>query len=240
LHIGKEDLVDNYSQWALKKSIEVINYLIAVYREENDSFYIRPISRDEVLRAKIDWFYQNELFGWCEHGSFGKAGIATKIPQKADFEQKLKNRLMVYEHTSLISELAMNARDYLELGNYRMAVIESRTCIEVLVDQLLLDHFKHHGTTIEKAKTLLGVGRKKRCTTLEDVFAEANNINAKLTNGLKEAKGKSLDDDSALWVRWRKAKGNRENAVHRAINITETDAKEAIDVLKDIIDFVSI
>ena len=30
LHIGREDLVDNYSQWALNEAISVVNYLIEV------------------------------------------------------------------------------------------------------------------------------------------------------------------------------------------------------------------
>lgn len=239
LHIGKEDLVDNFSQWALNKSIEVINYLIAVYREETDSFYLRTVSKDDVLRARIEWFYQNQLLGWCEHGGFGKAGIGIKTPRPSHFEQGFKERLKVYEQTSLLKELLMNARDYLDLNNYRMAVIEARTCIEVLVDQLLLGYFKHQGTTIENAKTLLEVSKNKQCTTLEDVLERAK-INAKLANGLKQALGRSLKDDGKLWGRWLKAKKNREKAVHRAIEIDETEAKEAINVLTDIRDFVSI
>ena len=133
----------------------------------------------------------------------------------------------------------MNARDYLDLNNYRMAVIESRTCIEVVVDNMLFEFFVRTGKSIAEAKVLLEVSKKKDCVTLDDVLSHAT-INKKLTNGLRSVIGKSLDDDSAFWDRWIKAKKNREKAVHRAINITETDAKEAIDVLTDIRDFVSI
>ena len=150
--------------------------------------------------------------------------------------QQFRQRLKVYNLPSLYAELVMNARDYLDLENYRMAVIESRTCIEVIVDQLLEVHFTKQGTNVETACELLNVN-KKGVQAIENVLEKAW-INNKLTEGLKKVLGKSLAEDVDLWKRWLRAKSNREKAVHKAVDVSEADAKDAIDTLSQILDFI--
>jgi predicted transcriptional regulator len=131
----------------------------------------------------------------------------------------------------------MNARDYLDLRNYRMAVIESRTCIEVVIDQILETEFARRGTDIEEVKKILGVNNKKDVQIIEDVLENAW-INNKLKKGLKYVLGQGLNEDIDLWQKWLKAKKNREKAVHKAIDISEADAENAVDTLSQIFDFI--
>jgi len=235
--LNTNKLISEYSQAALEEGMAVANYFIAVYREVTRDFYIKTFSKDEIYRATINWFDGGEFLGGAEHVSFGKGMTLEPVGLLPETDQKFRQRLKVYGPLSLYAELAMNARDYLGLGNYRMAVIESRTCIEILVDQLLLDDFAHKGKTIEDAKKLLEVGKRAACATLEDVL-EIASINVKLKKGLKEVVGKSLAEDNALWGKWLKAKNNREKAAHKAVDVLEADAKDAIDTLSQIFDFI--
>lgn len=235
--LNTNELIPEYSQAALEEGMAVANYFIAVYREVTHDFYIKTFSKDEIYRATINWFDGSEFLGGAEHMSFGKGMTLEPVGLLPETDQKFRQRLKIYGPLSLYAELAMNARDYLDLGNYRMAVIESRTCIEILVDQLLLDDFAHKGKTIEDAKKLLEVSKRAACATLEDVL-EIASINVKLKKGLKEVIGKSLAEDNALWGKWLKAKNNRERAVHKAVDVREGEAKDALDTLSQIFDFI--
>lgn len=236
ISVDATDLISEYSDAASEESFAIINHFIKVYRDVTHAFYVRTFPRDEIFRATINWFYGSEFLGGVEQGRFGK-GI-TSEPKRLlpETDQKFRQRLKAFSLPSLYAELAMNARDYLDLGNYRMAVIETRTCVEVIIDQILQAYFTKHETDKEEARKLLEAS-KKGVQTIEDVLEKAT-INKKLTKGLKYALGKGLDEDADLWEKWLKAKHNREKAVHKAEDVSETDAKDAIDTLSQIFDFI--
>lgn len=236
ISLDANELISEYSEAALEEGMAVANYFIKVYREVTHDFHIKSFPRDEVYRATINWFDGSEFLGGVEHGSFGKGMTLEPVGLLPETDQKFRQRLKVYSLTPLYTEVAMNARDYLDLGNYRMAVIESRTCVEVVIDQLLQAHFTERGTSVEKVKRLLNV-RRKDIQTIEDALEKAW-INNKLTKGLKHVLGKGLDEDFVLWEKWLKAKSNRERAVHRAVDVSEADAKDAIETLSQIFDFI--
>jgi len=235
--LNTNELISEYSQAALEEGMAVANYFIKVYREVTRDFYIKTFSKDEIYRATINWFDGSEFLGGVEHGSFGKGMTLEPVGLLPETDQKFRQRLKVYGPLSLYAELAMNARDYLDLGNYRMAVIESRTCIEVIIDQLLEANFTERGVNVEEARKLLNVS-KKGVQTIADVLEKAW-INNRLTKGLKYILGKGLAEDIALWEKWLKAKNDRERAVHEGADISEADAKEAIDTLYQIFNFIT-
>lgn len=237
LHIKLEDLGDRYLQPALEEAIDVVNYFIAIYREVTNSFFVKTISRDDIYKAIINWYEDEELLCGDLNVQYGKHGLTLEAKLKPDIEQKFRDRLKENLQPSIIAELAMNARDYLELDNYRMAVIESRTCIEVLIDRLLLGYFECNNINIEDAKDVLKVRADVVCDSMEDVVQVAR-INDKLKSGLKEAIGRSLAENNDIWERWLKVKTLREGAVHKGSIVSETDAIEAVNVLMDIIDFI--
>jgi len=238
LHVEVADLLSNYSKAAFEEALAVANYLIAVLREMTGHFYIRPLSTADVYYASLAWFSNDELLGGTEYLGFGR-GITIRPPDPSPAtEQQLRQRLEVYRPPSLHRQLVMNARDYLDTGNHRMAVIECRTCLEIIVDRVLETHFTSQGSPVEAARKLLEVPNKKEVRTLKDVLEKAW-INNKLKKGLKHAIGKGLDEDPDLWEKWLKVKSDREKAVHRAGDIREIDATESIDVLDRIIAFIS-
>ena len=237
LEIGLEDLCGKYPQAALEEALDAINYFIAIYREITNSFYIRTLSRDDVSKAQIGWYEDNEpLCGSLAIG-YGKKGISIEPIIAPESEAVIRERLNISLSPSLVAELVLNARDYLELDNYRMALIEARTCVEVLIDRLLIGYFLHKELSIDEIKDILEVKQDVRCDTMSDVLQSAR-INTKLKKGLKEAVGQSLAEDNGLWERWLKLKTNRENAVHSAASISEIDAIDGVNTLMNIINFI--
>jgi len=237
IFLTTNELISEYAQAVLEEGMAIANYFIAVYREVTRDFYIKTFSKDEIYRATINWFDGSEFLGGVEHGSFGKGMTLEPVGLLPETDQKFRQRLKVYGPLSLYAELAMNARDYLDLGNYRMAVIESRTCIEVIIDQLLEANFTERGVNVEEARKLLNVS-KKGVQTIADVLEKAW-INNRLTKGLKYVFGKGLAEDIALWEKWLKAKNDRERAVHEGADISEANAKEVIDTLYQIFNFIT-
>ena len=209
---SSDELIESYTKAAFGESIDVTNYFIAVYREMTNSYYIQTVSLDDIYQATINWFENEELLGGCLHVNYGKGGMTLEPSLSPEATQRFKDRLMVNTRTSLIKELWMNAKDYLHLGNYRMAVIESRTCVEVLVDQILLEYFTREDKTIEELKEILEVKPDTGCEVAEDIL-EVAKINVKLKKGLKQAIDRSLAENNSLWLEWLKAKKNRESAV---------------------------
>lgn len=234
--LNTTELISEYSQAALEEGMAVANYFIAVYREVTRDFYIKTFSKNEIYRATINWFDGSEFLGGAEHMSFGKGMTLEPVGLLPETDQKFRQRLKVYGPLSLYAELAMNARDYLDLGNYRMAVIESRTCIEVIIDQFLEANFTERGVDVEEVRKLLKAG-KKGVRTIADVLEKAW-INNKLTKGLKYILGKGLDEDIDLWQKWLETKKNREKAVHKAVDVLKADATDATDTLSQIFDFI--
>jgi len=235
--LSTDELISEYSQAALEEGMFVANYFITIYREASHNFYIKTFSRDEIYHATINWYSENELLGGTEHMSFGKGMTLEPTGLLPQIDQQFRQRLQVYSLPSLYAELILNASDYLDLGNYRMAVIEARTCIEVIIDQILETVFTQRQIELETVKELLDV-RRKDIQTVEDALEKAW-INNKLTKGLGYVLGRSLDTDVELWKKWLKAKSNREKAVHKAIDISEIDAKNAVETLSEIFEFIT-
>jgi len=237
LEIDLEDLCNKYSQPALEQALDVINFFLAIYREVTNQFWVRTLSRDDISKVTIDWYEDSEPLCGSLAVYYGKKGISIKPPTNHKRESQLRERLKNSLPPSLVVELAMNARDYLEVDNYRMALIEARTCVEVFIDRLLTGYFQLKALPLADIKSILKVKQDVKCESVSDVLQQAW-INNKLKNGLKEAVGKSLAEESALWERWSKLKNNREKAVHSATSIYEIDAIDGVKTLMDIIDFI--
>ena len=107
--------------------------------------------------------------------------------------------------------LFLNAQNYLEFGDYRMAIIESRTALEVLIDGMLADAFS--GLETGQVREILKLPSALSVSDNKEAIASAR-INDKLKHGLRKATGASPADKPALWKQWRKAKTLREEAVH--------------------------
>lgn len=226
---------NNLPRTALKLAIEVANRFIDVYRDVDDgAFYIRQISEGDIYKTTVDWFLDERHLGGDLIVMYGRGMTLEPISLLPEAMEKLETELATYTPMALTKKLFMSTQDYFDLEDYRMVVIEARTCIEVAVDQLLLTVYRDRGEDLERLRKLLEVG-KKYANSIESILQHAE-INLKLTKGLNRAIGISLDSIEHNWLKWLAAKDSRERAVHRAAEITGAEGNNALQVLKHILE----
>ncbi len=226
---------NNLSRIALKLAIEVANRFVDVYHDVDDgSFYIRQISEGDIYKTTVDWFVDERHLGGGLVLTYGRGITLEPISLQPEAMEELVTELSTYSPMALTKKLFMSTEDYFDLEDYRMVVIEARTCIEVAIDQLLVKVFRERGEDLEGLRKLLEV-RKKNASSIDSIL-QYTEINLKLTKGLEWAIGISLDSIEHNWLKWKAAKDSRERAAHRAAEITKAEGTNALQVVKHILE----
>ena len=119
----------------------------------------------------------------------------------------------------------------MEFGDYRMAVIDSRSSLEVLVDGILDQVFL--GKTVAQVREILKVTRRTEVSGIQGLIGSAR-INDKPNHGLRNAVGMSPADNPRLWRRWLNGKRIREQAVHYGQDVNKLQAEDHIAVVEEI------
>jgi len=231
-----DNLIDDYGNVAFTEALNIVNRFIEVYRHVMDQFQIRRIPSEEVFKADIQWYLNDDLLGgtWSPMG-FGHA--ITLEPQGSDAQTMgtLRSWLSSTRPVPVAIELFQDAKDRLDRAEYRLAVIDARTALEVLVDEVLFEYFSASGASLEEACRVLGVDPQK-VQTLEDSL-QFSPISRKLGNALKQALELDLHNgNSSLWQRWLRSKELREKGVHRGEEVNRAEALEAVNTMGEIID----
>ena len=112
-----------------------------------------------------------------------------------------------------------------------MAIVESRTALEVLLDGILMKAFS--GMGIDHVRRALKIPKGSRILDLQDAL-RSSSVNNKLKHGLRNATGKSPADDTALWRKWLKAKKIREDVVHYGQSVNRQDADIHVSAVENI------
>ena len=119
----------------------------------------------------------------------------------------------------------------MEFGDFRMAIIDSRSSLEVLVDGIQDQAFL--GKTVAQVRQILKVKGGTVVSGIQDVIGSAR-INDKLKHGLRSAVGQSPADSTGLWKRWLNGKRIRENAVHYGQAVNKRQAEDHIAFVEEI------
>lgn len=226
---------DNLPSIALQIAIDVANRFIEAYRDVDDgAFYIKQISGGDIYKATVDWFLDKQHLGGGLVVRYGRGITLEPISLLPEALDRFIAELSTYSRMAVTKELFMSAEDYFDQEDYRMTVIEARTCVEVAVDRLLLREFKKRDEDLSDLRKMFGV-RKRFAGTIESIIENAK-INDKLTKGLKKATDVSLDDIEHNWQKWKTAKDSRERAIHKAAIITREEAKNALEIANHIIE----
>ena len=152
--------------------------------------------------------------------------------------ERLHSWLISTRPIPLAIELFQDAKDRLGRSEYRLAVIDARTALEVFVDEVLLGYFCASGISLEEASRVLGV-EPRNVQTLEDAL-QRSPINRKIGQALKQALNLDLHNGNPpLWKRWLRAKELRERGAHRGQEVVRTEAIEAVNTMGEIIQSVS-
>jgi HEPN domain-containing protein len=168
--------------------------------------------------------------------NFAKGLTLARLPHDSGFHNNLQTRLTLRESVPTHLELLQDAQDYLDRGEYRQAVIDSRTALEVYLDQTLEAVFQRDNWSHDKIKKALCLSQKWSSPSLDHIreALKAASINNKLKRGLRETLGVKLGEDGKLWYRWRKAKECREGSAHYGDYVSREVATKAVDTIREI------
>lgn len=135
-------------------------------------------------------------------------------------------------------ELLQDSREYLDVGQYRHVVIDSRTALEVYIDQTLLLRFRERGTSVAEAIIELGIASRfaSQIATLEEAISYAR-MNDKLKRGLRAALGLQIGR-RVIWPNWLTAKRTRELGAHYGASVPEHDARHALETVEEMVRIV--
>ncbi|MFP6593580.1 MAG: hypothetical protein VB860_01215 [Dehalococcoidia bacterium] len=223
----------------LDQALTVINKFVDSYRFLSDEFHVRRILTSDLTgmwSVQIDWFKDGRYVVSSASGNFRSGMTLARNPAPIKFQNELAQWLNNTE-TPLHGLLLLNAKDYVEYGDYRMAVVDPRTSLEMMVDEILNQNFS--ATPIDAVRDILNVRPSASPSNLHEVIGAAR-INDKLKDGLRKAAGVSLADHTDLWSRWLASKQVREGAVHYGKAVSKRQAEDHIDVVQEMRELLSV
>ncbi|OGO51356.1 MAG: hypothetical protein A2148_10675 [Chloroflexi bacterium RBG_16_68_14] len=147
----------------------------------------------------------------------------------------MQDWLLSQRPVDVVRELQLNALDLLDQHQYRMAVIEARTSLEIAVDEALLSAMTAKGVEPRAASDILDC-RPSLDATLRDVVDDAK-IGKKLGRGCSEYLGINPLNTS-LGPKWRRAKQLREDASHHGRIVNQHEAVEAVELMSEMISLI--
>ena len=217
----------------LDNALAVINEFIDAYRFLSGEFHVRRLSQSDLVgvwTVQVDWFKDSRYVVSSAVGQFGPGMTLARNPAPEEFQTELQEMLH-RPQIPLHGLLLLNAKAFMEFGEYRMAVIDSRASLEVLVDGVLNQAFICK--SVAQVREILKVTRGTGLPSIQAVIGSAR-INDKLKHGLRNAVGESPADHTRLWRRWLNVKRIREQAVHYGQAVDKRQSEDHIAVVEDI------
>ncbi|MBM7554443.1 hypothetical protein [Thalassobacillus pellis] len=127
---------------------KALNTFIKQYRYVRNDFFVEPLTIHTLEGTFVQTYIDNNLYEQYKHA--GKApSIITHsqwMPDISPIElQELKNNLVSFYRINPSKELIITARNLLERGEYRSAVIEANAALEIAVAEKITEKMKENG-----------------------------------------------------------------------------------------------
>ena len=236
LSLTQDAIISGYSAVAYDEALAAVNRLIEVYRHVTDQFYVTRIPGEDIFNASVQWYFNGELFGGILQQGFGHGITMEPPPPTPETLQELQSWLDSTKEVPLPWELFYDAKDRLDRGDDRLAVIDARTALEVFLDQILLTYFTLPGHSMEEICKVLDIDANRRKIQDIEEALQRSAIDRKLGHALKEVIGLDIHDGNPeLWKKWLGAKELREKGVHRGRMVGHDEAIEAVNCMGEIL-----
>jgi hypothetical protein len=149
------------TQTYLSYAIEYMNRLLRVYRLVTGDYYIPALAIEDI------WHYFG--VGIADAGSqpvqmrympmgVGEPEVNLLPDKRPDEVGEIKEMLRTEAPIPDEEELLMSARDFLDTGSPRLAVVEVETAFEVVVDRFVARYYRELGCSNEKIAKILKCG----------------------------------------------------------------------------------
>lgn len=236
VRLTENDIISGYGDVAFEEAVNTVNRLIEVYRYVMDQFHIRRIPSQEIFTADIQWYLNGEFQGGTWYAAIGRGITMAPESPAPERQQRLHSWLSTSDAIPLPFELFQDARDRLDRGDDRLAVIDARTALEVFLDQILLTYLTVSAFTLEEAGKVLDVDVDHHDIQEIEEALQRSSINRKLGHALHQAMNLDIHNGSPqLWQKWLWAKQLREKGAHRGQNVEHDEAVEAVNCMGEIL-----
>lgn len=137
---------------------KAINVFLKQYSHIRGDFFVEPLTMHTLEGTYVSTYINDILYERIKHA--GKVPtIMTHKQWMPDIEstdlKELKKRLVTFYEVSPTKELILTARNLLERGEYRSAVINASAALEVAVENKIIEKMKASGETDQKILTYL-------------------------------------------------------------------------------------
>lgn len=217
-----EHIERNHSSYRAQ-AVNSTNRLIATYRHVTGECHIRQLTGNDM------WFDYSVALVSVKNPSesyfmpvYDLHSILPKIPDIPETAvMDIKDKISANYQIPLAEELLLNAYDWLDQGNYRMAVIEAETAFEAALLLFLREHYRHQLSVLTKIEGIKSFGR----LIDDDIF---KNALASKGKDFSKSKSRYRDDwDKFVWQ-------VRGNLVHGRIeDVTESEAIKSLGVVEE-------
>ena len=214
------------TQRYLEYAMEYLNRFLRVYRAVTADYYIPTLALEDVWNyfgiGVADTGRKPAQIVWTPMGA-GQPDV-NLLPDKPPGEMtEIRRMLRSDERILEEEELLMSARDLLETGSHRLAVVEAQTAFETAVRRLVADYYRGHGHSTGEIDRKLECGFK---SLLRD------HLSAKVrpfTEGVPE-------HDNY----WTRAYKPRSALVHgERFEITQSDVEQAIRSIEEALEYLT-
>lgn len=226
--------INRTRNWYRDLSIRSVNRFLEIYRYHSKEFHVRPLAGQELWFDFIFALMFNNNTPQSSNSNF-----TTKImpisywgdiyPRLNNVSDKIVSNIQAQlkspDEVSLSENLLLNAYDYFDQGEYRLAIIEAETAFEAAIHQHLRIYFHDNLDGLTEVETKV----KHNFTNL---------IKSKFC---RPAFGsKKFHDETTEYIAWRsKVMDLRNNLVHAKIDaVTKEEAEDAIQTIENTLNYL--
>lgn len=219
--------------WYRTISIRSINRFLEIYRYHSKEFHIKPLAGQELWFDFVFAFLFNHNTPQALSSNFTTKIIPISYwgdiyPQSSNVPDKVVSNIQAQlkspHEVPLSEKLLLNAYDYFDQGEYRLAIIEAETAFEAAIHQHLRIYFRDN----------------------LDGLIENEKASHNFTNFIKRRfcrpafGGKKFHDEIPEFEMWRSRVMNlRNDLVHAKIEtVTKKEAQNAIQTIEDTLNFL--
>jgi len=211
----------------IEKAIDSLNLFLDRYRTTFSYYWIRQLKPSEIAYFTITSVAEDG----SEYGQgmmYAKDGL-TPASTTLDSQKHmiLQSRLSDHFPAPTTISLEMDARDKIDLREYKVAAILSATMFESFLKTSLQEIMEAEG---------------KSQTEIEDAFRKSNNEYKSITRVAKDAhKTIHFDfENSDEYENWEdKTRDLRNDVVHEGYSPSEAEARESLNAASDAVDLLS-
>ena len=215
---NEEKIIQN----SITRCHKYLNRFIDIYRFLTLDTEVHPLTIAEFHATRTGqslhyWINCNEEGKLIMGSAFGEPGIST-IPKPfgAEIDTRIRDMFEAGAQPPIVELLILNAKSYLEKGEYRLAVIDLGTALDVNVEQVTIDLLKQRGElTDQKVKELERLTTK---LTIENILKHV------IEQDITKSKEWILVDN--------KFRTLRNKVIHDAYEPTQKEVIEAMEIVR--------